>query len=265
LIAYLPDERLIQVLVNALMLWMIGSQPISIDCDMHETIALGIGHLIVATDEMFDTSTNYPVFIAEPLTILSLSSLFEKQEWTQRKTWMNNSLSTSRNKSSLGCIFEETLLFLFMEKFGSKFTALGDVFHFSESSSLARREVTLVSLMRRIDGAISCCEVSWNAGSSDRFGFKAQSVEDVLRYLNDPRGKAFLFPHSCMGPDLICFFQDKETQELILLLLQAKSTPTLNASIWLDALNSITPEFFYTITVRLRPFVSYYIALLLCL
>ena len=253
------ETALIQVLVNALMLWVIGTQPyIIIEKRMCQMIDLGVGHLKpAAPGEKFDVNRNDPVYIEEPLMILSLSSLFEKQTWTQRKTWLSNSICVARTKSSAGSIFEETTMMVLMEKFGGKYTALGEVFNFGASSSLGSREVTLVSLTRMPDGTLSTSEASWTSGSSDCFGFKAQSVEDVLSFLENPKGKAFLFPHVYMGPDLIGFFKDKETSELIIFLLQAKLTPKLDSNIWLKAINSITPGFFYTLIVCIRYFISY--------
>jgi hypothetical protein len=60
------------------------------------------------------------------------------------------------------------------------------------------------------------------AGISGRLGLKAGSPIDILTFLENPDGKAFLFPDIHMGPDLLCFRQDEETKELIVLLLQAK-------------------------------------------
>jgi hypothetical protein len=45
-------------------------------------------------------------------------------------------------------------------------------------------------------------------GSSDSVGFKAISAEDALAFLGDPKGKPFLF----MGPDLICFLKDMQSE-----------------------------------------------------
>jgi hypothetical protein len=59
--------------------------------------------------------------------------------------------------------------------------------------------------------------------------------------------RPFLFPDTQMGPDFLCFLQDEETKELILLALQAKASPTLNARIWPSAVISVTPQFFYTV------------------
>jgi hypothetical protein len=239
------------------MRWVIRSEPmhISIEGHMHDMISLGVGHLkAVVRDQTFDPEINYPVYIAEPLTILTLSSLFEKRGLTERKTWMVRSAATARDKSSLGSIYEEMIMFVLMDKFGGKFTRLDEVFHFGESMSLGSREVTLVSLARSTGDEMASCEASWSAGGSDRFGFKAHSPDDVLAFLKDPKGKAFLLPDNHMGPDVICFFQDKETQELILVVLQAKSTPTLDSGTWLKALNSVMPEFFYTVMVCARSF-----------
>src|SRR5262245_32102773 len=119
-------NALIQVLVK---MWVIGSQPsyLTIENHMIEMIDLGVGHLEpVAPGEIFNSDKNSPVYIAEPLMILCLSSLFGKQVGTQRKTWLSNSICTARTRSSLGFIFEETTMMVLMEKFGGKFTALGD-------------------------------------------------------------------------------------------------------------------------------------------
>jgi hypothetical protein len=150
-------------------------------------------------------------------------------------------------------------MMLLMEKFGGKFTALGDVFNFCSEASLKSREVTLVSLTRMPDGVMSTSKASWTSASSDRFGLKAQSVEDVLAFFTDPKGTCFLFPRGYMGPDVICFLEDKETSELIILLIQARARSTLDSRTWLKSLETVTPEFFYTMIVRVRHFTPYLI------
>ncbi|KAF8521967.1 hypothetical protein BU17DRAFT_64689 [Hysterangium stoloniferum] len=219
---------------------------IAIEGRMHEMIAWGVGFL----DKMpynwdFDAKVNYPVYISEPLVVLSLSSSFEGQAWTTKKAWIERSLRNSASKASLGFVFEEATLFVLMTIFGEKFTALEDAFHCSES--IGSRKVTLVSLRRGADNILQSSPVSWNAGSSDRFGFKAKSPTDVLSFLHNPDGKAFLFPDTHMGPDLLCFLQDEETMELIILALQAKVSPSVTANIWQRAIMSVTPDFFYTV------------------
>ncbi len=96
--------------------------------------------------------------------------------------------------------------------------------------------------------------VSWKSGCSDRFSFKATSPNDVLTFFDNPDGKPFLFPDNHMGPDLFCFVQDEETKELILLAVQAKVSPKITAETWISALNSITPDFFYTIVVGIKSY-----------
>ena len=131
--------------------------------------------------------------------VLSLRSLFEQQRWTTNQTWMIESFRNARN-SSLGFLFEEAALLVLVEIFGGKFNALGNAFHCS--GLLGSRRVTLVSLKRGVDGSMRSSPVSWNAGSSDRFVFKARSPSDVLAFLDDPDGKAFLFPDTLMGFDV---------------------------------------------------------------
>ena len=96
---------------------------------------------------------------------------------------------------------------------------------------------------------MQCCPVSWNAGSSDRLGLKAQTPKDVLVFLDNPDGKAFIFPDN-MGADLLCFFRDEETGELILVLIQSKVQLKLPAGTWRSALDSVTPHLFHTAVVR---------------
>ncbi|KAF8529243.1 hypothetical protein BU17DRAFT_10753, partial [Hysterangium stoloniferum] len=169
----------------------------------------------------FNSNMNYPIYISEPLVVLSLSLCFEIQPWTTKKAWMEKSLCTAHNRGILGFVFEEVTLFVLMTIFGGRFAALKDAFHCSESLGL--RRVTLVSLKRGVDedDILQSCLVSWNSGSSDRFSFKAGSPDDVFAFLQDLDGKAFLFPDTHMGPNLLCFLQDEETMELISLVLQA--------------------------------------------
>jgi hypothetical protein len=231
------------------MRWVLGSQPTAVTGHMHDTITLGMGHLIADIPNKFNLNMNYPLYIDEPLVVLALSSLFERQPMSTRRDWIIRLFCTSCNAPSSGFIFEEVMLLVLMEHFGGKFTALGDIFHFSQSSPLASRKVTLVAPGRTVEGVMQCCPVSWSAGSSDRFGFRAKSPANVVEFLSDPKGKPFLFPDNHMGSDLTCFLQDERTKELILVVLQANLCKVLDAGTWQNTLTSVVPEFFYTITV----------------
>jgi len=253
LTAHFPREELVQCLVDVLIRWRIRSQPslIPIKKEMHHLIALGVGHLdtIVPTTK-FDPDTNYPVYICEPLIVLSLSSLFEEHSWTTRKTWITNSIRTTHNQSSLGYMLKHLTLLVLVENFGGKFTPLRDVFHFGKSSSsLGSRKVTLVLLQWSANDVMCCCSVSWKTGSSNCFGFKAESPTDILKYLKDPNGKAFLFPDTHLGPDLMWFFQDQETGELIVAFAQNKVSKELDSEAWIWAVDSVMPAFFCTMVV----------------
>jgi hypothetical protein len=125
-----------------------------------------------------------------------------------------------------------------------QFSPLADAFHCS--SSLWSRNVTLVSLRRRTDGVLQSYPVSWNAGNSDHLGFKANSPADALTFLDNLDRKAFLFPDTHMGPDMLCFLQDEKTKELIVLAMQDQTSPHLDAQAWQSALISATPQFFYS-------------------
>jgi len=207
-----------------------------------------VGHLksdITANDFHQNPDANHPVYIDEPLIILSLMTLFDDKQPDWRKKQMSHLLRTASDRSSQGVRLEELLLMVLVENFGGKYTALGDVFSFCESSPLVSRMVSLVSL-KRGDGVIWSSPVSWKTGSSDRLGFKAISPTDVLKFLSDPKGRPFLFPDNHMGPDLMCFFEDKETGELIMVAVQSKITSPLGSKLWIEAVNSVTPECFYT-------------------
>jgi hypothetical protein len=241
------------------MRWTIGSQATSIPIEnqMHAVIAFGIGRLVESRPkEVTDSNDNlnYPVYIDEPLAILYLRSLFGKRS---SKEWITDSLSTVRNRSSLGYIFEEIVLMILLDKFGDKLTALGDIFQFPKASTMISRKVKLVSLRRGADDVVQSLPVSWTRGSSDRIGFKAENPSDVLEFFADPRGKTALFPDTHCGPDLMCFFQDEKTKELICAALQMKVHCQLKPEMWLKALESVTPVFFYTVVVHSTALNSY--------
>jgi hypothetical protein len=234
------------------MRWTSGTSVFTFILDernMHDMITtLGVGVLDKITGiRTFDPDvTRHSVHISEPLVFLSLSSLVEKQNSMLRKNWMVRSFCTAVNCSSLGFVLEEALLLVLMEHFGGKSSRLADVFHCSEK--LGSMKFTLVSLRRVAGNVMQSCPVSWDEGS-DRLCIKAQSPTDVLNFLEDPDGKAFLFPDTYMGSDLLCVLQNTETRELILVAIQSKLTPNLVAEIWQKALNFVTPELFYTVVV----------------
>jgi len=71
-----------------------------------------------------------------------------------------------------------------------------------------------------------------------------------------------------MGPDLSCFFQDVETEELVLLVLQSKLSQTFKAEIVLRAIESVDPQFFYTVEVctkhpSMPPLIFYFCIILI--
>jgi len=241
LTTYLIGAELTQSLIDALMRWTLGRQPtpIPIERDMHDVIALALGFPDnLASTREFDPDLNYPVYISEPLVFLSLGSFFEKKSRTTRQRWIAQSFRNARNESSLGFVFEDAALSsVLMEVHGGKFNPLADVFRCSEEL-LGSRRVTLVSLKRGSDGEMQSSPVSWNAGSSDRFGLKAGSPDDILAFLDNPDGMFSL--------------QDEETQELILVALQAKVSK-IDAPTWQAAVISVTPQFFYTMVVCIKP------------
>jgi hypothetical protein len=188
--------QLINYLVDVLMRWTLGSEltSIPIEDNMHKMIALGVGFL----DQMPHTRAlkhvvNLSVYISEPLVVLSLRSLFEKQRWKTMKEWTIRSFRNALNPSSLGYVFETALPLVLMETFAGKFSPLGEAFAFQHGSLLGSRRATLVSLKRVAGDELHICPVSWNKGSSDRLGFRAKTDADVLKFLADPKGIVFLF------------------------------------------------------------------------
>jgi hypothetical protein len=139
---------------------------------------------------------------------------------------------------------------IILQMFGGEPRALSEAFHTDQP--WGKRKVVLVSLKRRADGQTESCRVSWTWGSSDRLGFKATSPTQVIEFLNNPDGKSFLFPDTHMGPDLLWFFQDWETKELILANAQGKLSETLSPAKWQRALQAVDHNFFYTVKVCLE-------------
>ena len=240
LTVYLIGMPLINVLTDALMRWTLGSEvtSISIEDNMQEMIALGVGFLTEMSSILKDSDVNLPVYISEPLVVLSLRSIFETQRWTTMT-------------STLGYVLETALPLVLMETFGGKFSPLEEVFDCG-SKSLGLRRVTLVSLKRVASGELQTCPISWNEGSSDRLGLKAKTPAHVLKFFDNPDGKIFLFPDNHMRPDLAWFLQDEETKELILCFDQ--SNITLDAKAWKKAIEALTPQLFYTTVVGINPY-----------
>ncbi len=232
------------------MRWRIGSEStyIRIDADMQQTIAAGIGHLKkVGPDQTFDTETNHPVYLCEPLVILYLSSILSKRLGTTVDAWITDKARLASDNPAWGPVLEEAIFLVLLTMFGGKELTLGEVFDTDQPWGL--RKVTLVSLKRGFDNQMQCYPVS---GTSDHLGYKAASPEDVVTFLNNPDGKCVLFPDNHMGPDVACFFQDVETKELILLVLQSKLSKNLKSETCMDALASVNPDFFYNVKVGLK-------------
>ena len=244
---YLIGMQLIYVLIDALMRWTLGSEltSICIENNMQEMIALGVGFLTEMSSTLED-DVNLPVYISEPLVVLSLRSVFESQGWTTMKAQITRSFLNALNPSGLGYVLETALPLVLMETFGGKFSPLEEAFECS-SKLLGMRRVTLVSLKRVASGELQTCPVSWNEGSSDRWGLKAKTPAHVLEFFDNPDGKIFLFPDNHMRPDLAWFLQDEETKELILCFDQSKLT--IDAKAWKQAIKALTPQFFYTMVV----------------
>jgi len=94
------------------MRWRIGSEStyIRIDGNMQQTITAGIGHLMtVGPDPTFDTETNYPVYLCEPLVVLYLSSFLSKYNRpnTMIETWITNKARLTSDNSARGPVLEE--------------------------------------------------------------------------------------------------------------------------------------------------------------
>ncbi|KAF8241170.1 hypothetical protein L208DRAFT_1464244, partial [Tricholoma matsutake] len=245
------EKDLKQCLFDTLMRWRMASEPmfLPLDGDMHELIVLGVGHLEKAgPSHMLELGTNYPVYLSKPLVALQLSAVLEMHSSTGNKSWMESAVHTAQNRLSLGFIFKKVVPMALLEMFGGKSCILSDMFHCNQPWGSIK--VTLVSLKCSPDGVMKSYPVLWSSGSSDCLGFVAKSPTDILKFLNDPAEKCFLFPDTHMGPDLLCFLQDEETKELILLTLQAKILKFLGAQAWRLALESVTPQFFYTVKAK---------------
>jgi hypothetical protein len=237
-----------EILRNVVMRWVMGSEPtvVPVDNHMRQLIELGVGYLKAVGENEFNPEVNYPVYIDEPLLVLSLLSIFDSQEPTHARSWITRAFAAARNRSAIGSMFEELTALVLLENLGRKTTALGEVFHVADPS-LASKKVTLVALRRTSEKVMQCDHLERGAYTSDRLCFKASNPDDVLLFLRNPAGIMFLFPDIHMGPDVIAFAQEQETGELIILAVQCKlSKPT--PQLWTDAVRSVTPDFFYTVT-----------------
>ncbi|KIM43671.1 hypothetical protein M413DRAFT_443578 [Hebeloma cylindrosporum] len=247
-----PNYELIKHLLNVLMRWRIGSQPTTIPLENHmrELVGLGIGLLEAQDTEQRKDPDNLPVRLCEPLVVLHLSSVFQKHGQMSNQTWITDAFRAARGKATLGTIFEEVTAMVLLQKFGGDPCALSDVFCCDQL--WGSRKVTLVALKRGADDEMQCSPISWTSGDSDCLGYKADSPLSVLSFFQDPRGKAFLFPDNLMGSDVFAFLRDVDSGELILVGIQTKIKNSLDSatSQWISALDSITPDFFYTANTK---------------
>lgn len=243
------SNSLVQTLVHIVRRWMMAGElsHITRDDEMHKLIDLGVGQLRTLEGTRKDNiSQNFSVYIGEPLIILYLSTRFQEQGWTTRWECFSHAILSAPSRPAIGFLFEEVIMYLLMDVFGGKSIPLEKVFHFPEGSPLGGRNVELVAGRQVGLDSMSVAKTSWLTGSSDGFGFKAKSTADALAFLRDPKGKPFLFPDNYMGPDLLCLLRDTESEELMVLLVQAKVQKQLDTKTWMKALESINPEYFYT-------------------
>jgi len=143
----IPDGKdLIKFLFHAVIWRKIRSQAtlLPIEGNMHETLVLGIGHLEkVEPDQSLEPAINYPVSLCEPLVVLYLSSLLEKQSLTTNQVWITHAFRTARRSSLLGFTFEEAVLLVLLQTFGGKSSALSYTFHCYQP--WGSKKVTLVA------------------------------------------------------------------------------------------------------------------------
>lgn len=208
---------------------------------------LGIGHVATPFGTTVRPTENYPVYLCEPLVVIYLSSFFAEYSWTTKEDLIKQAFALGTNNQSLGFKFKEAVLLVILHIFGGRTCALSDAF--LTDQPWGSRKVTLVALKRRADGIVQSCPVSWRSGSSDRLGFKAESPEDGLSFLENPDGKCFLFPDCHTGFDLFFFLQDVETMDLIGVPVQDKFTKQLNPQAWMRAVQTVTPKYFYSVKV----------------
>ena len=183
----------------------------------------------------------------EPLAILALVTFFQEKEQTLAR-YLTCGLNTS-DAASRGITFEAFGAYLLARAFSVP-TRLSEVFEFVEggkkvNEALQDEFAELVTL-EKIDDKFqtTSLQIQSNLRSSHILGCSPSTVDDTLKWLQNPEGSAFCFPANAVGPDLIFVLRLTSDNTVLRVCVQFKHTPTLSPQDSEKAIRTTDPSTF---------------------
>lgn len=84
------------------------------------------------------------------------------------------------------------------------------------------------------------------SGSSANLGLSAKSDEQVVEWIStNAKRYTFCFPTKSFGPGILFFVRSRETQKILLVLMQAKRYRTVDKQTLVGGVRSITPSWLW--------------------
>jgi len=104
--------------------------------------------------------------------------------------------------------------------------------------------VTVVTPANKNDLQISVLTPS--SGCSSNVGFTAKSGEDVAQWISTNSDRyTFCLPPENFGPDILFFIQSKRSQQLLLVVVQAKRYEKVPRQVLIKGVRTVTPSWFW--------------------
>jgi hypothetical protein len=187
--------------------------------------------------------------IDEPLYVVAAESWLHQQAEFSTFQWRISGLdshSTSLNGFEAYLAFYMRHIFEKPQRLDTLFTFRQD---FAKRSDMVwkSQDFELVVVSKGVyDDGIRVSTVTPSGGPSDNICLRAASENDVLDWLaTNKKQFVFCFPTTNMGPDIMFFIRSKETQKLLLVVLQAKRYDTVDRNTLLKGVRTVAPSWFW--------------------
>jgi hypothetical protein len=181
--------------------------------------------------------------IDEPLAILAAMHWLNTRSECSIFEYLRQSIGKhSKRKNG----FEAYLAF-YLRKVFEVAPKLDTVFTFRDDFACTREKFPWQSeefeLVTVTESEVS--EAMPSCGPSSNVGLMA-SNDEVLEWISlNSRKFTFCFPPEAFGPDVLFFLRHKDTQGLLLVMLQAKNYETVDAKSLLEGVRTVTPSWLW--------------------
>ena len=188
--------------------------------------------------------------IDEPLAILAAL------HWVEEKFSVFDTLRNDIDKHAPRRNGFEAYLVFYLREVFEKAPALHSVFTFREDFAhlpWMHDEFELVTVFKPKDSAIPQTSgsprvsiVTPTSGPSSNLGFSAKSDREVLDWISTNRGKnTFCLPPESFGPDILFFVKSKISENLLLVMIQAKCCKSVDRETLLHGVRTVTPSWLW--------------------